>query len=185
MKIEIGDIDIDVVNRDEILEDLPHVKVSRIENGEIKKHNTGIYVQNVSFDPLTMLSEDDYKSEKYTKIDLIHFNVLSRFYSNDQIYKLLEIEPNWDLLKDREFVENCIHIHKWYDLIKKMNIDSVDKLAMFLGIIRPGKEYLRNETWPNIEKNVWTEEKDGYFFKKSHAYGYALTIVLYMNGCFY
>lgn len=185
MKVEIGDIDLDVINRNDILNELPHVIVSRNENGIIKKHNTGVYVQNVPYDPLTNLSIDDYKSEKYIKIDFLHFNVLSRFHSNNQINNLLEIEPNWELLKDKEFVENCIHIHKWYDLIKNMNVNSVDKLAMFLGIIRPGKEYLRNKNWETIENNVWKEEKHGYLFKKSHAYGYALTIILYMNGCFY
>lgn len=180
--ILIGDVDIDVVDRNKVLLELKHVPATRIEKNQHIKHNTGIYVQNVPINYLTGNASFDHKeNEHVTKIDIINFSVLGSFVSNEQIETLINIEPDWSLLKDKTFVENTTHIHKWYDMIKKKNIDSVDKLAMFLAIIRPGKEKLRNKTWEEIEKEVWINRHDGYFFKKSHAYGYALTIVALMN----
>jgi hypothetical protein len=180
--ILIGDVDIDVVDRNKVLSELKHIPATRFENEKKLKHNTGIYVQDVPIDFETGNASFDHKTnEDATKIDIINFSVLGVFVSNDQIEKLINIEPDWSLLKDREFVENTTHIHKWFDLVKKKNINSVDKLAMFLGIIRPGKEKLRHKSWEEIEKDVWVNHHDGYFFKKSHAYGYALTIVALMN----
>jgi hypothetical protein len=180
--ILIGDVDIDVVDRNKVLSELKHIPATRFENGKKLKHNTGIYVQDVPIDHETGHASFDHKSnDDATKIDIINFSVLGVFVSNHQIEKLINIEPDWSLLKDREFVESTTHIHKWFDLVKKKNINSVDKLAMFLGIIRPGKEKLRNKSWEDIEKDIWVNHSDGYFFKKSHAYGYALTIVALMN----
>lgn len=169
-QIHLGDIDIDVADRDVILRELPHTCV----NLKGKKHNTSICVHDIPFDPETGLSEPEYK------IDIINYGVLKKFLSNDQLTKLIELEPDWELLKDREFVEQTTHIHRWYDLIKTKNINSVDRMAMFLGIIRPGKEHLKNSNWDRIEKEVWLPTEK-YNFKKSHAYGYALTIVALMN----
>lgn len=182
-QISIGDIDIDVQNRDKILNEIYHIPATRIEN-EVTKHNTGVYVQDIPYNPLTGYADFDYRDEDYkscTKIDFIRFSTLDNFISNKQLCNLIDIDPDWTLLKDKEFVEGTTHIHKWYELIKNMNINSVDKLAMFLGIIRPGKEYLRNKNWKEIEEKVWSNEGEGYSFKKSHAYGYALTIVALMN----
>jgi hypothetical protein len=180
--ILIGDVDIDVYDRTKVLLELKHIPATRFENKKKLKHNTGIYVQDVPIDYETGNASFDHKSNvNATKIDIINFSALGSFVSNDQITKLINIEPDWNLLKNKEFVESTTHIHKWYDLIKRKNVNSVNKLAMFLGIIRPGKEKLRNMSWEQIEKDVWKNHGDGYIFKKSHAYGYALTIVAIMN----
>lgn len=181
MPIFLGDVDIDVPNRDKILEIIEYTPAMRIENGVKKKHNTGIYVQDVDVDYETGFAKDTFDDSNFQKIDIINFSPLERFRSNQQIEQLIDINPNWDLLKNRNFVENTTHIHKWFDTISRKNIDSIEKLAMFLAIIRPSKEYLRNKSWDYIKKNVWKDEGKGYHFKKSHAFGYALTIVAYMN----
>lgn len=181
MHIFLGDVDIDIANRDKILEIIEHVPAMRIQDGQKKKHNTGIYVQDVPQDYETGFATFEHTNHDYQKIDILNFSPLERFRSNDQLEQLINIEPNWKLLKDKDFVKNTTHIHRWYDLISKKNIDSVEKLAMFLAIIRPSKEYLRNKSWDYIEKHVWKDEGKGYLFKKSHAFGYALTIVAYMN----
>jgi hypothetical protein len=183
-KVLIGDVDIDVSNRDIIIEELDHITVAMKTHDGFKKHNTGIYVQDVPFDPHTGLALFDHKDKNYkdiSKIDILNFNVLKNFISSDQLATLINMEPDWTLLNDRDFVERTTHIHKWFELIQKKKIDSVDKLAMFLGIIRPGKESLRYKPWNEIEESVWQYADSGYVFKKSHAYGYALTIVALMN----
>jgi len=181
MKVMLGDVDIDVPNRSKVLDLIEHIPAMRIQDGKPVKHNTGIYVQDIIQDHKTGLATFNHEDGRHQKIDIINFSPLERFRSNEQLEQLISIEPDWSLLKKRDFVENTTHIHKWYDLISRMNIDSVDKLAMFLAVIRPSKEYLRNKSWNIIEKNIWKDEGKGYLFKKSHAYGYALTIVAYMN----
>ena len=51
---------------------------------------------------------------------------------------------------------------------------------MILAMIRPGKRYLVGKSWEQIEKEVWVKT-DEYFFKHSHAIGYALAIVVQLN----
>lgn len=180
--ITIGDIDIDVVDRTEVLLELKHIPAVRVENGILKKHNTGVYVQDIEFDCKTGYAKFDHKEDDtHVKIDFLNFSALKKFLSNDQLEKLSNMEPDWSLLKDRSFVEDTIHIHKWADLLYIMNVNSLDKLAMFLGIIRPGKEHLRGKSWSIIEENVWKSTDGKYQFKKSHAYSYALTIIALMN----
>ena len=181
MKVELGDVDIDVPDREKVLNLIDHIVAMRIDKGKKVKHNTGVYVQNIEQDIETGLSLIDHENEIAQKVDILNFSPLERFRSNEQLQHLISIEPDWGLLKNKEFVQKTTHIHKWFDMISKMNIDSVEKLAMFLAIIRPSKEYLRNKSWDYIEKNVWKDEGKGYTFKKSHAFGYALTIVAYMN----
>ena len=58
----------------------------------------------------------------------------------------------------------------------------MEQLAAVLAIIRPAKRKLLNESWDTINKEVWAKPTDGtYFFKKSHAVGYALAIILQLN----
>jgi len=53
---------------------------------------------------------------------------------------------------------------------------------MILAMIRPGKRHLVGKSWKDIEKVVWSKTTDDtYFFKKSHAIAYALTIIVQLN----
>ena len=179
--VDIGDIDIDTYDRDKILDKIEYV-CATLPDGQ--KHNTGIYVQNVSINQETGYADFDYKSapNDIQKIDILNFKVLSKFLSNHHLDYLISIEPDWTLLQDKNFVENCIHINKWYSLISNKQVNSVDRLAMFLGLIRPSKSHLQHMPWNIIENEIWNNNNnDKYFFKKSHAYGYALTIVALMN----
>ena len=47
-----GDIDIDFADRDIILKKLKHHGASIISDKEHKKHNTGVYFQDIPTDPL-------------------------------------------------------------------------------------------------------------------------------------
>ena len=180
IQVSCGDVDIDVFNRDDVLSLIRHIPAMKLSPKK-SKHATGIYIQNIPVDYETGWAYEDYNTEPAQKLDLLNFSVLDKFLSNDQISHLINIDPDWSLLTKKEFVEKTTHIHNWFELISSKKIDSVEKLAMFLGIIRPGKDYLKNQPWSVIEKEVWKEPKDGYFFKKSHAFGYALTIVALMN----
>jgi hypothetical protein len=51
---------------------------------------------------------------------------------------------------------------------------------MILAMIRPGKRHLVGHTWEVVEKEVWEKTED-YFFKRSHALSYAVSIVVQLN----
>ena len=42
-------------------------------------------------------------------------------------------------------------------------------------------KYFVDESWEKILKEVWTKPKEGYYFKKAHAFAYAISVVVHMN----
>jgi hypothetical protein len=49
----IPDIDIDFKNRNDALELIKYRAASRMEHGEMKPHNVGIYLQDIPIDPIS------------------------------------------------------------------------------------------------------------------------------------
>ena len=179
------DIDIDVKDRDVLLEKLKHIPASIISDGEIKKHNTGVYFTDIPVHPFTNTANIDYKEAEdrgYFKLDILNVNVYEKVKDEKHLQQLIDQEPDWLLLEHKEIVEQLFHIHNHYDIVNKLKPKSVEQLAAVLAIIRPAKRSLLNATWPEIESNVWVKPNDdSYYFKKSHAIGYALAICVQMN----
>jgi hypothetical protein len=179
------DIDIDVKDRDVLLEKLKHIPASIIQNGEIKKHNTGVYFTDIPVHPFTNTANIDYKQAEdrgYFKLDILNVGVYENVKDEKHLQQLIDQEPDWSLLEHKEIVEQLFHIHNHYDIVSKLKPTSVEQLAAVLAIIRPAKRNLLNATWPEIESNVWIKPNDdSYYFKKSHAIGYALAICVQMN----
>lgn len=184
MKIST-DIDIDVQNRNEALKHLPHFAASIITNTETRKHNTSVYFQNMPVNPITGFAAIDYKEADdlgYFKIDFLNLNLLKDITSQEHLVRLMDKEPNWSLLENRQFVNELFHIHDHFDVINKLKPKTVVQLAMALAIIRPAKRILIDKNWGEIEKDIWVKPSDGsYYFKKAHAISYALNIVVQMN----
>jgi len=179
------DVDIDVFDRDILLEDLKYI-VARIEkDGEYTKHNTGVYFQPIPHDPLTNIATIDHKAANdlgYFKIDFLNNSVYKGIRDEAHLQELVDIEPQWDLLVHKEIVEKLVHVHNYSDLVARLMPNSIQQLAMILAIIRPAKAHLRNSTWEEIEQTVWEKPTDdSYFFKKSHAHAFALSIVVQLN----
>ena len=85
----------------------------------------------------------------------------------------------------RLIIEQLFHVHNHADIVIKMKPRSIEQLSMVLAVIRPGKRHLVGKTWEEIEREVWTKTDDVYSFKRSHAIGYAMAIVLQMNKMTY
>jgi DNA polymerase III alpha subunit len=179
------DIDIDFADRSKVLEILNHVKASRKENNNIVAHNTGVYLQSVPRDPVTNLAGIDYKeaeSRGYFKIDFLNVNIYKGIKNEEHLLYLMGQEPLWDLLDDDSFTDLLFHVNGYGMLLRQMKPRSVEELAMFLGLIRPGKKHLIGKTWTDVETEIWTKTENGeYYFKKSHAVAYAMAIVVQMN----
>jgi len=179
------DIDIDLKNRDDVLNKLKHIPASIITN-TVKKHNTGVYFHDIPHDPTTNLSTINYKEAEelgYFKLDLLNVNIYEHVKDETHLTRLLERIPDWSLLLHKEIVQQLFHIHDHYDIVSQMKPRSVEQLAMVLAIIRPAKRYLLGQPWIVIEEQVWQKPQDGsYYFKKSHAISYAYAITVQLNS---
>lgn len=179
------DIDIDTKNRSDLLNLIKHTPAGIVKDNVIKKHNTGVYVTDIPKDPLQGVSSIDYTEAEdrgYFKLDILNVSIYEDVKDEDHLLKLISAEPDWSLLGHKEIVEQLFHIHNHFDIVSKLKPKSVEDLAAVLAIIRPAKRNLLNESWTTIREKVWEKPQDGtYFFKKSHAVGYALAIVLQLN----
>lgn len=187
MKPVHTDVDIDVFNRDEILEGLKFVN-ARIDRTEEKyeKHTTGVYFQNIPRDPIQNLATIDYKVAEeygYFKVDFLNVNVYEGVRDEKHLLDLMNKEPPWDFFEYAEITDQLFHLKGHSNLLKKYKPKSVEDLAMILAIMRPGKAYLQKCNWEKIRKEVWkkTELDEGYSFKKSHGVSYALAIIVNLN----
>lgn len=185
MKVDT-DVDIDVFDRDKLLKNLPHIdaRIDR-EGDEYVKHVTGVYFQKIPYDPLTNMATIDHKDANeigYMKIDFLNNSVYKGVCDEEHLNQLAAEEPQWDLLEHKDIVKKLVHIHNYADLVKRLKPTSIPQLAMILALIRPGKKHLQNKTWVEIEKDVWVKPTDGsYYFKKSHAHAFSLSIVVQLN----
>jgi len=182
MKIDF-DVYIDMANRDDFLKLVNVTPASIKKDGEFTKHNTGVYFQDIPMFPLEGFSSIDHKEAEeqgWFKLDVLNNSVYVDIENETHLNKLLETEPMWELFEHKEVVEQLFHINNHFEIVSQHKPQTVEQLAMILAMIRPGKRYLVGRSWEEIEADVWVKTDD-YFFKKSHAIAYALTIIVQLN----
>lgn len=183
----MSDIDIDVQSSFNPKKYFPDaILASRVEKNELKKHQVGVYFQNIPIDPITKYAAIPYdKAEDldYFKIDMIHLTILDYFESKQQIKTLIRKEPNWLMLEDPKIVQKLFHIANHFDIINEVNPKSILELADCVALIRPGKRNLLksyNADKYNIRTTLYKKERASDF-RKSHSVAYATIIVLQMH----
>lgn len=181
----IPDIDIDFADRDLALEDLLHVPASRMENGVFKKHNVGVYFQDIPLDAMTGWASVPYKDAEergYFKIDFLNLQVYQKVKNEEHLVALMNQEPVWEILEIESVVNDLFHINGHFDVVQAMQPRSIEQMAMVLAMIRPAKKHLVGKTWAEVEADIWTNvDDDKYGFKKAHAISYAMVVVIQMN----
>jgi len=185
MEILMPDIDIDFADRSKVLDIIKNIPAAIDANGTFKKHNTGIYCQPIPHNPLTGLSNIDYKEAEgrgYFKIDFLNVGIYEKIRNEEHLIQLMETEPLWDLLEQDEFSNLLFHVNGHGHVLRTLKPTNIEQLAACLAIIRPAKKYLLGKTWKEIFEQVWTKPTtDEYFFKKAHAIAYAKVVVVQMN----
>lgn len=182
-----SDIDIDFGDRQQILNVLSHVPAGIVRNGELVRHNTGVYFTDIPRDPATGTASIDHKVAEdrgYVKLDLLNVGIYSQVTSEQHLLELMQRDPPWDRLYDPEFCAQVIHIGNHYDTLIKMPeaVNSIERMAMFLAVIRPAKRFLIGVNWREVAQEVWDVPGDGgYYFKKSHSVAYAQLVAVHMN----
>ena len=179
------DIDIDVADRDKLLKLIKGTTAMILRDNKQVKHNTGVYFHEMHNNPFTGLSSIDYKEAEdmgYFKIDVLNVGLYKDIKSKEHLDQLLKMEPMWELFSHKEIVEQLFHINNHYDIVLQHLPKNIEQLAMILAMIRPGKRYLVGKSWSEIEDQVWQKpDNNTYFFKKSHAYSYAMAIIVQLN----
>lgn len=184
MKLEY-DIDIDFGDREQILSIIEHTPAAMRKVKPIRKHSTGVHITEVPYDPVNDMASIDYKEAEergYFKLDLLNVHVYSNVKSEEHLLELMK-EPDWDMLNNKQVVENLIHLGNHFDSLQKMPepVNSIPRLAMFLAMIRPAKKHLIGKSWKEISKTVWDKDSNEYAFKKAHGVAYAHLVVVHMN----
>lgn len=179
------DIDIDLADRNQILDHLDHVRSTIIDHKGMKSHNTGVYFTDAPTIPNTNQCSIDYQVAEqlgYFKLDLLNVNLYSQIKTRQQLENLFNTEPPWHKLQDKKFVDNLFHLNGHFDVVSKLKPTSLEQLAACLAIIRPAKRHLIGKSWNDILQDVWQKPTDGqYYFKKAHAFSYAGVVIVNMN----
>lgn len=179
------DIDIDFVDREQALKLFKHVKASRIDEGKLVKHNTGVYLHSIPVDAVSGVSAipyDQAEEQDYFKIDFLNVSIYKGIRNEEHLIQLMGQEPLWDLLEQDEFTNLLFHVNGHGGILREMKPKCVQELAAVLAMIRPAKRHLIGKPWKEVMAEVWTKpENSEYYFKKSHATAYAVAIVVQMN----
>lgn len=181
-----ADIDIDFADRNQLLELIRHTPARQLVNEQVRKHNSGVYVTDIPYDPVNQCAAIDYEEAEqrgYFKIDLLNMGVYQLVKSPDHYDQMIKTAPPWSRLwTDEAWASRLVHVGNYTDLLKSMQPDSIPRMAAFISIIRPGKAHLQRRSWDEVFSSVWDrDESRGYTFKKSHAISYAALVALHMN----
>jgi len=181
-----ADIDIDLADRDQLLKLIQATPARQLHQGQVRRHNSGVYVTDIPWDPVNACSAIDYEQAEqlgYFKIDLLNMSVYQLIKSEEHYQQLLSREPDWSRLwTDPEWAKQLVHVGNYTDLLASMKPDSITRMAAFIAIIRPGKAHLQNRPWAEVFATVWDgDNSKGFTFKHSHSISYAALVALHMN----
>ena len=181
-----ADIDIDFADRGQLLELIQHTPARQTVQGQVRRHNSGVYVTDIPQDPVNRCAAIDYEQAEqlgYFKIDLLNMSVYQLVTGPEHYATAVATDPEWNRLwQEPEWAKQLAHVGNYTDLLKEMRPDSIPRMAAFISIIRPGKAHLQRQPWPMVFDSVWDgDESRGYTFKKSHAISYAALVALHMN----
>jgi hypothetical protein len=181
-----ADIDIDFADRAKILNLVHHIPARQLVDGQVRRHNSGVYVTNIPKDAINNCAAIDYETAEqrgYFKIDFLNMSVYQLVQDSIHYQHMLDSTPPWDRLwQDTAWAKQLVHVGNYTDLLKSMRPKTIPQMAAFISIIRPGKAHLQNKDWKEVFASVWDGDTSrGYTFKKAHAISYAALVALHMN----
>ena len=181
-----ADIDLDFADRNQILSLIQHTPARQLHQEQVRRHNSGVYVTDIPYDPVNQCAAIDYESAEargYFKIDFLNMSVYQLIRNQAHYDQLLAQEPDWArLCTDTAWASQLAHVGNYTDLLQQMRPDSITRMAAFISVIRPGKAHLQGLPWDQVFKSVWDGDTSrGYTFKKAHALSYSMLVALHMN----
>ena len=173
-----ADIDIDFADRNQLLELIRYTPARQLHQGQVRRHNSGVYVTEIPLDPVNRCAAIDYETAEqlgYFKIDLLNMSVYQLIVSPEHYATAVATEPAWSRLwQDTEWAKQLAHVGNYTDLLTEMQPDSIPRMAAFISIIR--------QPWSTVFETVWDGDASrGFVFKHAHAISYAALVALHMN----
>ena len=164
------DIDIDFVDRDAALKLFDCTAASRKDQGMLVKHNTGLYFHDVPVLATSNICSIPYEEAElagYFKIDFLNVNIYKDVRDEQHLLELMNKEPLWDLLEQKDFVDLLFHVNGYDSILGQMKPRSIEQLAAILALIRPAKRYLIGKDWNTVMAEIWQKpDSKEYYFKK-------------------
>jgi hypothetical protein len=181
------DIDLDFGDRDAILSCIQHIPAAMLRDGQLARHVSGVYVNDIPRNSITATAAIEYQTAEqlgYIKLDFLNVNLYRQIQDPDHLTRLMERPPPWHRLNEPEFFSQLIHISNHYATMRRMPepVNSIERMAMFLAVIRPSKRHLIGQRWSRVAQTVWQVSEDGtYGFKRSHSIAYSTLVMVHMN----
>jgi hypothetical protein len=181
------DIDLDFGDRDLVLSKIQHVPAAMLRDNNLVRHVSGVYVNAIPRNSVSGTAAIEYQTAEqlgYIKLDFLNVNLYKQIQNPQQLTELMERAPPWHRISELKFFSQLIHIGNHYATMRRMPepVNSIERMAMFLAVIRPSKRHLIGQLWSQVAQTVWQVSEDGaYGFKKSHAHGYATLVAVHMN----
>lgn len=183
------DIDIDVKGGLERGEYGVRCAIYNDETERLQPHPSGVIIEDVPADPISGLACIDYKECDRLglyKVDLLTNNSYNIFVDQEEMEHYRDMEPDFTLLQIENICKQLPHIGNHYQLVKDVNPQSVEDLADVLALMRPAKlhlveDYMEPHKRQAVKTNLYRANKNGVYFKKSHAISYAVMIITVMN----
>jgi len=181
-----ADIDIDLADREQLLQLIQVTPARQLHQGQVRRHNSGVYATDIPYDPVNACAAIDYEQAEqlgYFKIDLLNMSVYQLIAGPEHYQSMLAKEPPWERLwTDAKWAGQLVHVGNYTELLNAMRPDSIPRMAAFISIIRPGKAHLQHQSWTEVFESVWDgDDSRGFVFKKAHALGYSKLVALHMN----
>lgn len=183
------DIDIDTKNRDELLKNFNCIPaLERFDGDNLVKHKSGVHFDSIPYDPSTGISSIEYKKAEeygYQKIDFLNVHVYDNVKDRETLKKYSSQEPRWELFKVPEIVGELFQLSNQISIVMQWAPTNIDELAMLIAMIRPAKKHLIGaSSWEAVKRDIWNYSTTNgqAYFKKSHAYAYALAIIVQLNA---
>lgn len=189
------DIDIDFKDGKSVIAQLPCIRsTEKITEDGFIVHNSGVHFDNIPRDPITGYAAIQYKEAErlgYQKVDILSQSAYKYVKDRKHLKELMQREPDWDLLLVPEIIEQLSQIKKHGTLLNVWKPKSVDELAMFIAMIRPGKsKCMSMNSWDEVRAVIWdydsidldNEGNKLRYFKKPHAYAYSFLIIVQLNA---
>ena len=181
-----ADIDIDLADRSKLIELLDCTPAMQLVDEQVRKHNSGVYVTDIPYDPVhkcSSLTYEEAEQRGYFKIDLLNMSVYQLVKSPEHYAEVLAADIPWTRLwTDPDWARQLVHVGNYVDLLDDMRPDSIPRMAAFISIIRPGKAHLQRKPWDEVFASVWDgDASKGFVFKRSHSISYAALVALHMR----
>lgn len=202
--VDIPDVDLDVEDREAVVSLFPEAIIASqlsADRARLVKHNTGLHFQQIPVDPLNGMATFPYDIAEelgYYKVDVITYHAYDGVEDEEHLIDLLGVAEGdyypWVWFQEERFFTNedtklqVTQLANHFGICQQYPPESVSDVAALIALIRPRKKYLIGEPFRVIREKIWKklpeEESDkagNYFFKKSHAFAFALVLLVQMQ----